>query len=606
MSAKGFFVPMARSGRIPKKVKAKEDEGEEGGRLLQVLGSREVDLVNKILNFLDPVSLMRLEATGASMRNFIIDQKIWPSRVKTERKVLDDPAIVSRLGTENQTEVIEDKVALNSNEKKKAVRAWNLAQNWKFGQVKMVKLVSFNCNHEGCGSKCRLRIRITLNPPNPETEDLLPSQIINGDLVVLSIYDQTSANDSVTQLYSIRQDRVVLEIPEEDSLIGACLSEDRSKIAFLYSGLVNPLMLVVVQAKNYTEEVKVHLPISETLSALIHSHPGHGEVAFLPQDDATILFYISGALLVIKPSKVPVIQVVLETPQLRATQVKIYGRHLVGLGPREVCIVHLEEGESAVTEVWRRQFASNSFPPVNLTSLALSYPYLYIGKSHGVLETWHIPSNSLISQFDKTIIISSPRPAILDVRVVGDYIVTANFGPHLCVWQKKALQDKTSSGNGMPGYKLDLKYEQDFYIDQSQIVFIEEMGVKDMEGMTVTRADFWALCKENFERGDREEKARVSRAKLTYLEAKKRDRRDPRKRKIGNAGIAVANKKPSLYASNSRNNVGVEEEDRDEDYSYREDEELVDEREELFEEEGDMWREDEEQDYHYHDGEGLV
>ena len=51
MSAKGFFVPMARSGRIPKKVKAKEEEGEEGGRLLQVLGSREVDLVNKILNF---------------------------------------------------------------------------------------------------------------------------------------------------------------------------------------------------------------------------------------------------------------------------------------------------------------------------------------------------------------------------------------------------------------------------------------------------------------------------------------------------------------------------------------------------------------------------
>merc|ERR1712013_369534 len=152
-----------------------------------------------------------------------------------------------------------------------------------------------------------------------------------------------------------------------------------------------------------------------------------------------------------------------------------------------------------------------------------------------------------------TTIISSPRPAILDVRVVGDYIVTANFGPHLCVWQKKALQDKTSAGNGMPGYKLDLKYEQDFYIDQSQIVFIEEMGVRDMEGMTVTRADFWALCKENFERGDKDE-----------------------------------------------------EEDRDEDYSYREDEEFVDEREELFEEEGDMWREDEEQDYHCHDGDGFV
>ena len=48
------------------------------------------------------------------------------------------------------------------------------------------------------------------------------------------------------------------------------------------------------------------------------------------------------------------------------------------------------------------------------------------------------------------------------------------------------------------------------------------------------------------------------------MEAKKRGRRDPRKRKIGNAGITVANKKPSLYASNSRNNE-EEEVDRDED-----------------------------------------
>ena len=56
MAAKGFFVPMARSGRIPKIVKVREeDKGEEGGCLLQVLGSREVDLVKKIINFLDPV-----------------------------------------------------------------------------------------------------------------------------------------------------------------------------------------------------------------------------------------------------------------------------------------------------------------------------------------------------------------------------------------------------------------------------------------------------------------------------------------------------------------------------------------------------------------------
>ena len=34
------------------------------------------------------------------------------------------------------------------------------------------------------------------------------------------------------------------------------------------------------------------LPISETLSALIHTHPGHGEIAFMPEDNSRLLFYI--------------------------------------------------------------------------------------------------------------------------------------------------------------------------------------------------------------------------------------------------------------------------------------------------------------------------
>ena len=82
-------------------------------------------------------------------------------------------------------------------------------------------------------------------------------QIINGDLVVMSIYNQASASDSVTQIYSIKKDCIVLEIPEESSLIGASVSGDRRKVAFLYSGLVDPLMLVVVEASSYKEEVKV-------------------------------------------------------------------------------------------------------------------------------------------------------------------------------------------------------------------------------------------------------------------------------------------------------------------------------------------------------------
>lgn len=136
---------------------------------------------------------MRLELTGASMRNFIINQKTWGLRVKRERKILEDPAVIPRLGSCTEVQKV-DKTATSHKEKVKAVRAWNLRQNWKFGQVsisfqspsqrfnsplqaKMVKLVSFNCNHDGCGAKCHLRVRVTLNPPNPQTEDLLPSQV---------------------------------------------------------------------------------------------------------------------------------------------------------------------------------------------------------------------------------------------------------------------------------------------------------------------------------------------------------------------------------------------------------------------------------------------
>ena len=130
------------------------------------------------------------------------------------------------------------------------------------------------------------------------------------------------------------------------------------------------------------------------------------------------------------------------------------------------------------------------------------------------------------------------------------------------------------------------------------------MGVKDMEGMTVSRADFWAVAKENLERGDQEEKERVSKAKVTYMEARKREKRDPRKRKIGNAGISVVNKRPSMETGSSRAEDG-----EDDDYSYMEEEELVDEREGRWEEEDEeRWREQEEEedDYHYHDGDGLV
>ena len=77
---------------------------------------------------------MRLESTGASLRNFIINQKTWSLRVKREKKVFEDPDVMSRLGIGTEIQKV-DKAATSHKDKVKAVRAWNLRQNWKFGQV---------------------------------------------------------------------------------------------------------------------------------------------------------------------------------------------------------------------------------------------------------------------------------------------------------------------------------------------------------------------------------------------------------------------------------------------------------------------------------------
>ena len=93
------------------------------------------------------VSLMRLELTGASMRNFIINQKTWGLRVKREKEILEDPAVISRHGTCTEVEKV-DKMAASHKEKVKAVRAWNIRQNWKFGQVNICLLYTSDAADE--------------------------------------------------------------------------------------------------------------------------------------------------------------------------------------------------------------------------------------------------------------------------------------------------------------------------------------------------------------------------------------------------------------------------------------------------------------------------
>lgn len=53
-----------------------------------------------------------------------------------------------------------------------------------------------------------------------------------------------------------------------------------------------------------------------------------------------------------------------------------------------------------------------------MPSVALCHPHLYLGKSTGLLETWHLERDHLVSSFDKAEILVSPRPGIHDIKVI--------------------------------------------------------------------------------------------------------------------------------------------------------------------------------------------
>jgi len=593
MSAKAF-VPMAKAGRIPRK--AKVEEGVEGGSLLQVLGAVEVDILQRVLAHLDPVTLMRVEASSAALRRFMVEQSTWRKRGRGEG-VLEVPAVAERWCREEAGAPAGLRpLTPHLRAKARSTRAWNLRLNWRLGQTKASKLVSFNCNHEGCGEKCRLRRLATLNPAQPSLEDLLPTQVVAGDLVVISTFNQYSTDEGRTMFYSIREGRLVELFPPTAglcSLLEAPLSPDRSRLALLYwvpGPEARAVQVAVVEAATYRVQAAVEVPLSAELARLVYTRPGEGDVAWL--DNSTLLFFLHDTLVVLEPLEAAVVRAVVQVPQLEGHKVQVSGRHLCGLQARQVLVLEVALGEQVtVTEVWRKTFAATSFPPVNLTSVRLAFPWAYIGKSVGVLETWQVATDTLATSFDKCEVVASPRPAILDIKVLQDRLVTSNFGGHLCVWDRAVLEGTTTSA--APAYKLELKYEQDYYVDETQVVFIEEMGARDMELMTVSRRDLWAVAGANLEAAARGQPA-VARAGATYGGARRRVAMDPRKRKVGNAGIPTLVKRPALEPRVEASQ-GVEE------YAYREEEQMVHEELEVEREE----EREEEYDYHYQDGEGL-
>lgn len=620
MATLAFRFPVkgkASSSRIPKKVGIKPKEeprgysGElEGGSLLHVLGSVEIDIVQRILTQLDPVSLMSVELTGSSLRQFVISHKTWKAKAAKETS-LSLPAVQARCRhLESAVPDHLQPVTEHLKHKAKTVRAWNLSLNWNLGQTKLQQLLAFNCNHEGCGEKCGLKLRTILNPANPKVEDLLPSQVIAGDLVVVNTFNQYTTDDGRIVFYSIKFDRKIEVFDPEEvatsySLVEAPLSQDRSKIGVLYyvPGVGDSIQLkfVLLEAATYNVDIRIDLPDVPGLNRQVFIRPGEGDLRFLGDK---LLFFLHDTLTVIDPhisDGSSVIKAVISVPKLVGFKVNISEKYLYGLQPKQAVVFAFNQSDNTVTEIWRKTFSDTCFPPINLTSLGLAFPFLYVGKSHGDLETWNVDTNDLVSQFDKTEIIVSPRPGIHDVKILADKVLTTNFGDHLCVWDREVLEGRQSRA---PGYKLEIKFEQDFYADDTQLVFIEEMGDRDMEMMNVSRLDFWAIAKNNVEMAKKGQQKTVE---MTYGKLKRKRKMDPRKRKIGNAGLKGV-KKPSLDVGTATNSRAEDEEDNDDDYDFREDDLLVDEQEFDREQEEQQEYEDAlyEEDYDYQDGDGLL
>ena len=110
--------------------------------------------VLRILLHLDPVSLMRLEETSSCLRRHLATT--WRRRAASYPLLLL-PAMQQRWKEQLQAPKLPLPLTAHLKDKARSVRAWNLGLSWASGRATGRKLVSFNCNHDGCGERCKLR-----------------------------------------------------------------------------------------------------------------------------------------------------------------------------------------------------------------------------------------------------------------------------------------------------------------------------------------------------------------------------------------------------------------------------------------------------------------
>jgi len=521
-----------RIPKIPKKIiteatkepdKVKEFSGDlDGGTLWQVLGVEE-NLVRRILLLLNPVDLINLEKTSAFVRNLIIHFNVWKEKFKSDFSKMETLVDIA----EKLEEIVEKADEVNSGNvlksghwcfKLKYAHCWNLEENWEKGQYIFMKNQLFsqkNLTQKSVWKNIDQHILLSTKHTAYREELFCHEKMIKSDYICDSVENK------------------VVEVSDKHLL--------------LFSNSAEACKALLID-KNSLDVLAI---------CFFKSFPD-----FWPQHFLTSLLDITSCLIVYSNdnySEICVVKFTLDAPKVWIEEIRIdgclrihsvRGPYSVGYTDVKIEVLHfdLHNVPNGVCshKVWEKDMSEqNSFPKIRFLSAFVSFPFVYVSKSNGILEVWDLTKDEVLKIVDKTDILGSQgelKPCYMVENSI-EKVLCFNSTKDLFVLNGKCLKNSQDSSNNI-GYRLNDD------VDNSRLLFMDNTCIVNQGARgLVCKFDFWPIYPGNFK------------VKSIKCEAEKK----PMKRKL------LVPEPGGMTSKNVRVDSESEYSDNEEEYHYHED-----------------------------------
>jgi len=492
----------------------------------------EENLLRKILLQLDPVDVLNIEKTSSYFRNLVIHFKVWEEKYKKDFKNVEVNVEIS----EKLKEVIDKADKLNNGNvtandhwcfKLRYVHCWNLEENWKKGQYLYT----------------------------------------GNELYKKNAWKRKHMKDHT--ILSTKYSTDGFELYCHKNTISSCFNDDRVDV-FDPSKVVEVSDDHTLWITGSNGGLKVLLVENKSLEALgmCFYELFWDSWSIIPEIFTSVL-NDSTCLLIVKGSgdsfQILVLKYELNVPKVWVEKLGnldgclrtccLKGSYSVGCADFHLEVLNFDLTRvlpaACFRKVWELNISDqNSFPKIKFLTAFVSFPFVYVSKSNGILEVWDIIKNEVVRTVDKADILGSReefKPCFI-AENASDKVMC--YGKDdLIVLDGKILKNQEISNN--IGFRLQVsgrnisKYE--LFMDKTSIVG------HNIAVPFLFKFDFWPVFPGNF-------KIKETGKCEVEQKTKKRKKSDPE-----SSDVSV-NKKSHAAA------IDYEEGERNEEYEFKEDE----------------------------------